>query len=71
MMFTVEEMNLLCVYADGCESKYDLIAAINDNTAQMDEDMRKLAMRAIIKLDAMSDEEYAALSLCPAEEVKT
>ena len=65
--FTVEETNLLSIYAD--ESKRALIENINAALPYMDADMRELAQRTLAKVDALTEEEYAELAVYAADEV--
>ena len=50
--FTFEEMNLLCIYNTNTGSRTELIEALTE-------------MRALGKLQAMSDTEFAELELYP------
>lgn len=65
--FTVEETNLLSIYAD--ESKRALIENINAALPFMDADMRELAQRTMQKVDALTEKEYAELAVYAADEV--
>ena len=65
--FTVEETNLLSIYAD--ENKRALLENINAALPYMDADMRELAQRTMQKVDALTEEEYAELSVYAADEV--
>ena len=65
--FTVEETNLLSIYQEG--SKAQLVANINAALLYMEEDMRELAKRALSKVDALTEEEFAELTIYAAEEV--
>ena len=65
--FTVEETNLLSIYYEG--SKAQLVANINAALLYMEEDMRELAKRALSKVDALTEEEFAELTIYAAEEV--
>ncbi len=65
--FTVEETNLLCIYAES--SKRALIENINAELPFMDADMRELAGRTMRKVDALTEEEYAELAVYAADEV--
>ena len=65
--FTVEEINLLSIYADS--SKQALIENINAALPYMDADMRELAQRTMQKMDALTEEEYAELAVYAADEV--
>ena len=59
--FTVEETNLLSIYHEG--SKAQLTENINAALPYMDADMRELAKRALSKVDALTEEEFAELSI--------
>lgn len=65
--FTVEETNLLSIYHEG--SKAQLTENINATLPYMDADMRELAKRALSKMDALTEEEFAELAIYAAEEV--
>mgnify|MGYP000964565860 CR=1 FL=1 len=56
--FTVEETNLLSIYHEGSKA-----------LPYMDADMRELAKRALSKVDALTEEEFAELTIYAAEEV--
>ena len=64
--FTVEETNLLSIYAE--DSKRALLENINAALPLVDADMRELAERTISKVDALTDEEYAGLAVYAADE---
>lgn len=63
---TVEETNLLSIYHEG--STAQLIENMTAALPYMDADMRELAERTLSKVDALTDEEYAELSLYAADE---
>lgn len=63
---TVEETNLLSIYHEG--SKAQLAENMTAALPYMDADMRELAERTLSKVDALTDEEYAELSLYAADE---
>ena len=65
--FTVEETNLLSIYHEG--SKAQLTENINAALPYMDADMRELAKRTLSKVDALTEEEFAELTIYAAEEV--
>lgn len=65
--FTVEEINLLSIYNEG--GKQAVIDNINAALPYMDVDMRELAGRILAKVDALTEAEYAAFAVYPAEEV--
>ncbi|MFV0466144.1 MAG: transposon-transfer assisting family protein [Lachnospiraceae bacterium] len=58
--FTVEETNLLSIYADS--SKRELIENICAALPFMDGDMQELSRRTILKIDALTETEYAELT---------
>ena len=64
---SVEETNLLSIYADS--SKRALLENINAALPYMDADMRELAERTMQKVDALTEEEYAELTVYAADEV--
>ncbi len=63
---TVEEGNLLSIYKTG--SKRELIENVNAALPFMDGDMQELAVRALRKIDALTEAEYAGLALSAAED---
>ena len=65
--FTVEEMNLLSIYRG--ESKEEITEKIAFALSFMDSDMRKLAKRTVKKVNSLSNQEFAALSIDPADEI--
>lgn len=64
---TVEEENLLSIYREG--SKRELIENVNAALPFMDGDMRELAVRALQKINALTEAEYAGLAVFAAEDV--
>ena len=68
-MFTVEEINLLCIYSTGTRAGLiaDLRQALPDVT---DPELREIIENAAAKLDAMTDAKYIAIQpgLIPAED---
>ena len=65
--FTVEEMNLLSIYRG--ETKGEVTKKIAFALSFMDYDMRELAKRTVKKVNCLSDEEFATLSIDPADEI--
>ena len=65
--FTVEEMNLLNIYRG--ETKEEVTEKIAFALSFMDKDMRELAKRTVKKVNSLSDQEFAALSIDPADEI--
>lgn len=65
--FTVEEMNLLSIYRG--ESKEEITEKIAFALSFMDSDMREIAKRTVKKVNSLSEEEFAALSIDPTDEI--
>lgn len=65
--FTIEEINLLSIYAE--DGKQGFAENIDAALPYMDEDMRELARRTLSKVNALSEEEYAGLAALAADEV--
>ena len=63
---TVEETNLLSIYNEG--GKAQLTENMTAALPYMDADMRELAERTLSKVDALTEKEYAELSLYAADE---
>ena len=64
--FTVEEINLMCVFEG--QDRRGMIADIKNVIPHIqDRDMVELAEQVIGKLEAMSDEEFAGVVLEAAE----
>ena len=64
--FTVEEINLMCVFDAECRT--ELIADIDRVLPHLDDkDMEELANRVIGKLQNMTDEEFSEVVLEAAE----
>lgn len=63
---TVEEENFLSIYKTG--SKRELIESVNAALPFMDGDMQELAVRALRKIDALTEAEYAELAVFAAED---
>ena len=64
--FTVEEVNLICVFAG--ESRSEVIEDIERALPYLDDpDMVELSIRVIGKLRGMTDEEFEQLELIEAE----
>lgn len=64
---TVEETNLLSIYRTG--NRQGLIVAMKAALPFMDGEMRDFAARTLSKVEAMTEAEFAGLSLDPADEV--
>ena len=66
--FTFEEMNLLCIYNTNTGSRTELIEALTEWRGELspeEVELRELTDRALGKLQAMSDAEFAELELFP------
>jgi len=64
-MFTVEEINLMCVY--NISSRTALMNALCDAMPDFDEEgMREIAETALVKLEGMSDKAFTAITLTPS-----
>lgn len=64
--FTVEEINLMCVFEE--QDRTGMIADIKNVIPHIqDSDMVELSKQVIEKLEAMSDEEFAEVALEAAE----
>ena len=64
--FTVEEMNLMCVFEE--QDRTDMIADIKSVIPHIqDSDMVELSKQVLEKLEAMSDEEFVEVALEAAE----
>ena len=66
MVFTNDEMNLMCIYDMG--SRTGLINALSEMRKELDADevaLRELTDSVLNKLSAMADEDYEQLELYP------
>lgn len=64
--FTVEEINLMCVFEG--QDRMGMVADIENMIPHIqDSDMVELAEQVLEKLEAMSDEEFAQVALEAAE----
>ena len=64
--FTFEETNLLCIYNTG--SRTGLIEALDEMRGYLtseETELRELTDSALMKLQAMTDSEFAGLELYP------
>ena len=67
--FTIEELNLISIYIyEDRASLIEEMSEMSDALPYMDEDMRDLANRTLNKLHAMTDEEFAELDVCAADD---
>lgn len=59
-MFTVEEMNLMCIYDTG--NKAALLTGIRESLPDVYEpELREIMEKTISKLEALTDEEFAEI----------
>ena len=65
--FTVEETNLISIYI--ADTREELIEEMTGALPYMDDDMRAMALRTLVKLRDMSDAEFAALAVAAADDV--
>lgn len=65
--FTVEETNLLSIYKT--DDRWEMLANMAATLPFMDKEMRTFAERTMKKLDALTEAEFAAFCLEPAEDV--
>ena len=64
--FTVEEINLMCVFEE--QDRKSMIADIKNVIPHIqDSDMVELVRQVLRKLEAMSDEEFAEVAMEAAE----
>lgn len=66
MNFTNDEMNLMCIYNQ--DTRKELIDALDEMRGYLDEDeseLRELTNSTIGKLNAITDAQFAELSLIP------
>lgn len=64
--FTFEEMNLMCIYNTG--SRTGLIDALTEMRSELspeEAELRELTDSALMKLRAMTDDEFVQLELYP------
>lgn len=64
--FTNDEMNLMCIYNTGTkDGLMDALAAMREYLEPGEAELRGLTDSALEKLEAISDEDFAALELFP------
>lgn len=64
--FTFEEMNLMCIYNTGSRAGLiDALTEMRGELTQEETELRELTDSALMKLRAMSDDEFADLELYP------
>lgn len=64
--FTVEETNLLSIY--NTDDKWEMLTNMAAALPLMDQEMRAFAERTMRKLDALTEAEFASLTLELVEE---
>ena len=64
--FTVEEINLIAIYKE--DTATATLAQIAARIHDMDANMYNIAMSASMKLAALTEPEYAALTFTPTDE---
>ena len=65
--FSVEEMNLMCIY--NIDSRQSLLADLREGLADVYEpEMREVFESAIAKLESISDEDYSGTGFTIADE---
>lgn len=64
--FTFEEINLMCIYNTGSRTGLiDSLREMRDELSPEETELRDLTDNALMKLQAMSDAEFAQLELYP------
>ena len=64
--FTNDEMNLMCIYTTGTrDGLMDALVAMREYLEQEEAELRNLTDGVLEKLEAISDEDFAALELFP------
>ena len=64
MMFTVEEINLMCCF--NTSSRKRLIAEMKElPIGELDDEMAELLFHTVRKLESISDEEFLELYIAP------
>ena len=66
--FTVEETNLIAIYAEDGGNRAEVTARIAAALPDMDADFTPIAESSIAKLRAMSDADFNAASFSPADD---
>ena len=71
MEFTIEEINLMCIYDTGTrQGLMDALKAMYSDLLPEEAELRQLTESVLARLDGMTDDEYAQMqeSLVPAYE---
>ena len=69
MEFTIEEINLMCIYDTGTrQGLMDALKAMYSDLLPEEAELRQLTENVLARLDGMTDDEYAQMqeSLIPA-----
>ena len=69
MEFTIEEINLMCIYDIGTrQGLMDALKAMQGDLLPEEAELRQLTENVLARLDGMTDDEYAQMqeSLIPA-----
>lgn len=69
MEFTIEEINLMCIYDTGTrQGLMDALKAMQGDLLPEEAELRQLTENVLARLDGMTDDEYAQMqeSLIPA-----
>ena len=69
MEFTIEEINLMCIYDTGTrQGLMDALKAMLGDLLSEEAELRQLTENVLARLDGMTDDEYAQMqeSLIPA-----
>ena len=69
MEFTIEEINLMCIYDTGTrQGLMDALKAMYSDLLPEEAELRQLTESVLARLDGMTDDEYAQMqeSLIPA-----
>ena len=66
MIFTNDELNLMCIYDTGTRTGLmDALATMKEQLEPDEIELRAMTDSALKKLEVMSDEEYSQLELFP------
>ena len=71
--FTVEEVNLICIFTEGdaapdLGSREKVIKGISDTMEHLEDDeMIELSLRVIVRLNDLTDQEFAEMEFVAAE----
>ena len=69
--FTVDEMNLICLYEAGSRSRRMIIDSLTDALEYLDDgEMRKLVISTLSKLMVMGDEDFRRYKLTPDYDIR-